>query len=506
MKLINIYFSLLLFCVTHLEAQIVELNKLSSGIFYDSKPIKDNKNNIKGYFLLFESDKIQKETYILEYVVLDENLTKVTNGYIEEMKYSSLLLKADRITVDLTLYNNKLLIELNDYANDGGKFFRRYRTLDLSDNKMSDIFIFRNGKLENKPEFDRKLKNYNANQTDEIIGVDGVGLVAIKEEKDDTGKDKYLVCLDDSFNQKWKTIYETSKNEHGFKELKILNSSKNFVVFSNHYTKGGYYKPFNSVLVFDAITGKLNFEFLFSNQDKYTYKVVDSYIQDDDIILLGNYSKKSDYGHISDKENLGLFKIKLNLKKGKRLEEKFLNWTELSSKIGINKYGEIKNEGFVFVHNLIQLYNGKIIAVCEAFKQTPVSTNNIYFLEISEKFSFHKVLIAEKFRNKFPGTSAHSNNIKKFGGFDYMDFQDLDDDEFLFYFSDNEKNSKNRKHNTKFGIVSYSNENFNKQQLDLKTDVSTILAYPAKKGYMMLIEFFDSKNKPSQIRLEKVNF
>jgi hypothetical protein len=501
----KIVLGILLVFTQFAQGQMVELSKLSSGKLYDSDVIKDDKNNIKGYFLLFESDKIQKETYILEYVVLDENLTKVTNGYIEEMKYSSLLLKADKITVDLTLYNNKLLIELNDYANEGGKFYRRYRTLDLSNNKMSDIFIFRNGKVEIKPEFDRKLKNFNDNQTDEIVGVNGVGLIAVKEGKDDAGKDKYLVCLDDDFNKKWKTTYEVAKNNYGFKNLEFLNSSNNFIVFSNHYTKGGYYKPVNSILAFDAITGKLNFEFLFSNQDKYTHKVVDSYIDSEVLTLLGNYSNKSDYGFIRDEENLGLFKIKLNLKTGKRLEEKFLNWTELSSKIEINKYGEIKKEGFVFVHDLIQLSNGKIIAVCEAFKGSPITTNNIYFLEISEKFSFNKVLVAEKFRNKFPGTSAFSSDIKEFGAFDYMDFQDLDDDEFLFYFSDNEKKSKNRNQNTKFGIVSYSNEEFNKKQLNLKTDISTIFAYPAKKGYIMLIEFFDAKSKPSQIRLEKVN-
>jgi hypothetical protein len=487
-----------------LTAQIVELNKLSSGVLYDSDVIKDDKNNIKGYFLLFESDKIQKETYILEYVVLDENLTKVTNGYLEEMKYSSLLLKADKITTDVTLYNNKLLIELNDDTVNG-KIFRRYRILDLSNNKMSDIFIFRNGKLESKPKFDRSLKNFDANQTDKIIGVDGVGLVTIKEEKDQTGKEKFLVCLDDNFIKKWKTTYEITKNDYGFKELEFLDSSDNYIVFSNHYTKGGYYKPVNSIMVFDAITGKLNFEFLFSNQDKYSHKVVDSYIENEDLILLGNYSKKSDYGFINDEENLGLFKMKLNLKSGKKLEEKFLNWTELSSKMEINKYGEIKKEGFVFVHDLIQLSNGKIITVCEAFKGSPITTNNIYFLEISEKFSFNKVFISEKFRNKFPGTAAHSRRIKEFGAFDYMDYQDLDDDEFLFYFSDNEKKSKNRNQNTKFGIVSYNNEEFNKKQLNLKTDISTIFAYPAKKGYIMLIEFFDAKSKPTQIRLEKVN-
>ena len=100
----KIVLGILLIFTQFVMAQMVELSKLSTGKLYDSDVIKDEKNNIKGYFLLFESDKIQKETFILEYVVLDENLTKVTNGYIEEMKYSSLLLKADK----------KPVVDMND--------------------------------------------------------------------------------------------------------------------------------------------------------------------------------------------------------------------------------------------------------------------------------------------------------------------------------------------------------------------------------------------------------
>lgn len=487
------------------NAQIAELNKLSSGKLYDSDIIKDEKNNIKGYFLLFESDKIKKETFNLEYVVLDENLTKVTNGYFEEMKYSSLLLNAKKINVDVTLYDNNLLLELSDDT-ENGKLFRRYRILDLKSNKMSDIIIFRKGKIEVNPIFDRILKNFNDNQTDKIIGLKDIGLIAIKGEKDEKEKNKYIVCLDNNFKEKWKTTYETTKNEYGFKELSILNSSKDHIVLFNHYTKAGYYKPNNSVLIFDANTGKINFEYLFPNQNKFTYKIVDSYIQKEEIILLGNYSKKSDYGFISDEENIGIFKIKLNLKTGRTIEEKYLNWTELSSKIDINKNGQIKNEGNVFVHNLIKLEDDKIIAVCETFKNNPISTNNIYFISISSKFSFDKVFGNEKFKNKFPGTSAHSRNIKLYGLFDFMDYQNLDDDEFLFYFTDNEKKSKNRNKNTLFGIVSYTDSEFKKQTLNLKTDTSTLYAYPAKKGHIMLIEVFDSKNKSPEIRLEKINY
>ena len=73
----NNYFLLLslFFCIA-MQAQIVDLQKLSKGRLYSSDEIKDENNNVRGYFLLFENDKIAKETFQLEYVVLDENLTK----------------------------------------------------------------------------------------------------------------------------------------------------------------------------------------------------------------------------------------------------------------------------------------------------------------------------------------------------------------------------------------------------------------------------------------------
>ena len=125
---------LLLFCFFSLiaNAQITNLARLSKGRLYSSDVIKDSNNSIKGYFLLFESDKVAKETYELEYGLLDENLTKVTNGFITEMKYESFLFDAKSISVEVSRYKNKLLLQLSD--NFGGSdlvmdnnLFKRYR-------------------------------------------------------------------------------------------------------------------------------------------------------------------------------------------------------------------------------------------------------------------------------------------------------------------------------------------------------------------------------------------
>ena len=202
----------LLFFIT-LNAQITDLKKLSNGKFYDSDVIKDINNNIKGYFLLFETDKIEKETYNLEYVVLDENLQKVTNGFITEMKLESFLITSKKINVDVNFFNKKLLIQFSDnFDNDEEvEYFRRYRILDLKDNKLSEMFIYNKDKLNINPVFDRKLKNFDENQTYKIIGIEGVGLIVDKSEKDKFSDAKSLICYDENFNQIWKTEYELKK-------------------------------------------------------------------------------------------------------------------------------------------------------------------------------------------------------------------------------------------------------------------------------------------------------
>jgi hypothetical protein len=503
----KLLFFLLLLCF-NTNAQITDLQKFSNGKLYDEAEIKDENNNVKGYFLLFETDKIAKKTYTLEYVVLDENLTKVTNGFITEMKFESLLVSADRVSVLVTLFNNKLLIQFSEKmdSGDGVDYFKRYRILDLKSNKLSEMFNYFKGKLNVNPDTNRKFTNFDEGEAYKILGVQNVGLVVDKNKKDKFSDEKSLICYDENFNQKWKTDYELKKNEFGNKELKFLKSDNDNIVFFNHYTKGGYYKPTVSVLIFNSKTGALNKEYFFPNEDKNSYKVVDCSLGNNQVVLLGNYSKKQDYGNISDEENTGLFKIILDAKSGKVIKETYNNWANMASKFNINKYGYIKNEGNIFIHNMLELSDNKIIAVCEAFSNSPIKTNNIYFLEFSKNLDLTQVFEIEKFRNKFPGVSDHSNNIKKYGLFDFMDYQNMGDDEFLFYYSDNEKNTKNRKKSTIFGIVSYSNGKFSKQSLNLKTEISSINAFSAKKGYILLSENFDEKDKPTELRLEKINY
>lgn len=500
----------LLFISFVAKAQITDLNKLSKGKFYSSDAIKDSNNNIKGYFFLFETDKIAKETYELEYVVLDENLAKVTNGFITEMKYESWAMDAKGIKVVVSLFDNKLLIRFNDDFGPGMyEVYKRFRTLDLKTNKLSEPFIYNNDKIIVNPTFDRKLKNYNGNESKNMSYYNGVGLMVNATQLDKTSKNEtgYLSKLDENFNPVWKTIYEDGTTKKKTRVITYLNSDKDVIVMFNHIQKN-WAKMLNafSVLIFNSKDGKLITEFLFPNMEDFAYKVVDVKLTDNEVILLGNFSAKSEFGYTNDTDNTGLFSYRLDKTTGKMKDKNFIYWQDIGAKLDIKANGYIKNEGYIFIHNMLPMSDGRIIAVCEAFLQQPITTNNMYFLELSKDLKLNQVFEVDKFKNKFPGTSAHSNDIKKYGMFDFMDYQNLGDDEFLFFLNDNEKGSRNRKKSTLYGVVSYADGKFNNQTLNLKTETSTISAFPSKKGYITLVENFDEKGKSTEIRLEKINY
>lgn len=504
-------FLLILFFVLSLTyGQVADLGKLSRGKFYSSAEIKDKHNNTRGYFLLYETDKVAKETYQLEYVLLDENLTKVTNGFITEMKYESWFFTAKKINVEVVLEGRKLLI---GFADDiaGEEYFKRYRILDIASNELSDPFIYNKNTLVKNPEFDRKHSNVASNQSEEITFYNGVGLMAHSKtmNKKLGVTDRRLVRYDDELNELWTFKYDQIKAKK-LTTLSYLNSDNEVIVMLNHYLKNSSVTKYLnelSVTFINSENGNLIKEVPFPKDD-YTYRVVDCAIKDGRIYVMGNMSEKTKEGFVHDSKGKGLYKFVFDKETGELLDKKYLLWENLlnNKSITINKNGVVKKEGKMYIHNMLMLDNGKVIAVGETFLNKPIITNNMYLFELAEDFSVSQCFEIEKFRNKFSNTNAYSSTIKRYGLFDFMDYQDLGDDEYLFFLNDNEKNSKNRKKTTLYGIISYSDGEFKRQTLNLKTETSTIFATSAKKGYMLLVENFDEETKATELRLEKVNF
>ncbi len=493
-----------------LSAQVKTLANLSRGQLYSYEEIYDFDNNIRGYILLFQTDKIAKETYELEYVVLDENLNKVTNGFLQEMKYESWLLSAGSINVEAQLYGTKLLLEFGDVIG-GRPTFQRYRILDLKTNVMSDPFIFNKSEMKLNPKPSRKIKEMVDSVSEPIMILEGIGLLAKSAwvDKKEGHTKQYFARFDDNFKEMWRWVYddEAVKTKHHNNPYPI-RSDKDVVVFFNQFGASDYFNRENDYSLFfvSANTGELLNEYHLPDIDKFAYREIDTKITADKIVVMGDFSKKTNGGLIDDTHNIGLFQFEFDKKTGQLLNSQRMLWTSLADRIPINERGRVDKEGYMYIHKMLLLSNGNTIAVAETFGNKPVVTNNMYYLILDNKLQAKEVFEVSKFRNKFPTVDLHSTSIKAYGLFDFMTYQTMGDDEYLFYFSDNEKKSVNRKKNTLFGIVSYADGKFTRQTLDLKTETSTIHAMNAKKGYLLLMEDFDEEGKKSELRLEKINY
>lgn len=509
------YFLLLYVLCFSMQAQISKLNEFSKGKFYSSDVIIDDNNNVKGYFLLFETDKVAKEKYELEYVVLDENLTKVTNGFITEMKYESLLINASSIDVGVSLSGkNKLLITfLDNFKNSDlirpGINFMRYRILDLETNELGPPFIFNNDKLLVDPVFDRTTTNWRNNQSEFIRPYDKLGFVvnSIDYFKGRRVTERYLKCFDENLKEKWKFVYEVNPR-NAIKTMGYLTSDEDVLVMLSQ--KARYreqrtlieYQPEMSLMLIDSKEGTLRKEFIFPESSKISYSVKECKIRGDKLFVIGNYYTSDKYGILYNEKNLGLYSFVFDKSTGNLLSSDYLKWDSLKDKYEVDRKGYIKR-GFLFTHKMILKEDGDILVVVEPFLKKPVTVTMLFFT-LDSKLGIKDVFEVSKPRDESTGKSGI---LKKPGEDDYLYYQNLGNDEYLFFLNDNDKVFYTRRNTqTKYGIVSYSEGKFKRQTIDFKTENSSIRAYNSKKGYMMLIENFDEKEKPTEFRLEKIHY
>ena len=116
------------------------------------------------------------------------------------------------------MYKNILLLRLSDDFG-GPQGFIRYRTLDLTTNKLSNNFLFNKDVFNFNPTFDRKLKNYENNASENVSYYKEIGIVVnkISEYKNENSDENYLAHYDDNYNLLWKYNYVANTSRRDFK-------------------------------------------------------------------------------------------------------------------------------------------------------------------------------------------------------------------------------------------------------------------------------------------------
>lgn len=509
----------LLLVAPSLTAQNLSIDKVRSAYIRTSGPIMEN-NQIKGYFFMYMSDKVDRKTNEYTLQILDQNLNKVKDIKFEDSKKINLLEAA---------YNGSSLSFL--FKNDDSK------TLDFR------IFDF-DGKLKQSysRDIDKRtddlIKQYTTMRTDEgtnqnVFNVGDQGYVSVLPLRDGSQRTYEVNFFSSGERKQW--AYTPGEEEERFAQAEYLGSTDSLIILQVMKKRRMMSGDVTSHLVgINFVTKRKAFQIDAENdQVKFVPTSISPVPGKSEMIVMGSYFEK-DANIVKDfSKGLATYIIGNN---GKIKSKTYNTWTEDFAKyLKTNSKGKIEDVGFLFIHKMIQAPNGKLYVVGEGYKRqanaggialnalsimagggtssagvTKIVVTDMVVMEFNEKYKVTNAVVYDKTDNTAIASNMSDYNsqhalamlLKMGGSFDYeFTTGESDNSAFNICYNDYER-SKDYKGQT-FNSIRYNGDKFSTDKIELKTKASSLRVMPAKPGFIMIMEYF-RKDKRLDFRLEKL--
>lgn len=471
------------------------------------------KGQIKGYFFLYESDKIDKHTSEYTLQLLDENLNKVKSIKFQDSKQLSLLESA---------YNGNTVAFL--FRNDDEK------TLDMKiydfDGKLK--YTYSNG-------FDKRtedlMKQYMTLHSDEgtnknVFDVGDEGYVSVLPLREGSAR-TYEVDFYSSTSKKQWTYTPEDAEKYAFAEyLGSTDSLLILEVLKRNHALGG---DISSHLVgINFVTRKRQFDIENAND---AYRFVPCSVApiegSNDLMVIGSFYDKNANVAKDYSKGLAMYEITTG---GKVVSKAYNSWIEDFGKyLSTNSRGKIDQVGFLYIHKIIRTADHKIFVVGEGYKRqasatgiamsvlvggdagvTKIVVTDMVIMEFDDQFKVKNATIFDKTNNTaLGGPMADYNSqhmlamyLKAAGAFDYeFTTGDETNSNFAVCYSDYEHNAEY--HGQTFNAIRYNGSKLTTDKIELRSKASRMRILPAKSGSIMILEYY-KKDKRLDCRLEKL--
>jgi hypothetical protein len=500
--------------VLHAQTKL-SMDKVYSAYLRSSGTIS-SQGQTKGYFFLYQSDKIDRHTNEYSLQILDENLNKVRSIKFEDSKKLSLLESA---------YNGGSLSFL--FKNEDTK------TLDM---KIYDL----DGKLKYtySREYDKKtddlMKQYETLHTDEgmnknVFNVGQQGYVSVLPMRD--GKQRtYEVDFYASDAKKQWTYIPTDAEK--FADAEYLGSTDSLIILEVLKRNRLMSRDVSSHLVgINFVTKKKQFDLDYVNDD---HKMMPSFVGTmegtGNLMVMGPYYDKDQNMGKDFSRGLSVYEITTT---GKVLSKTYNTWAgDFARYLPTNSKGKIDEVGFLYIHKVLRTPDHKLFVVGEGYKRqanaagialtvlaggrtnafgvTKVVITDLVIMEFDSKYKVTGATIYDKRNsNAVSGPMADENSqhslaiyLKAVGAFDYaFTTGEADNSNFAVCYSDYQRDSEYK--GQTFNTIRYNGSKFSKDKIELKSKASTMRVFPAKAGSVMIMEYF-KKDKRLDFRLEKL--
>jgi len=489
---------------------VYKLSMRNSGV------IKEG-TEVKGYFLFFASDKIDKNSNEYTLQIIDNNLKKLKEIKFVDSKHVAILESSFNGTdLIFLLYNDdENTFEYQVYGADGKKKYTYNRILTKKE--------------------DRYLKmTYLANNGDDedtykgIYPIEGLGFISNMPSREDKDYTFQLDFFSTQKRKQWTYIPTLG----GKKFIGDYLGTANGVVYISILKYSGAFdkKPESVIVGLSLENGKQLFEV--STESKQLFYPSSMFtLADGKSYMFGEYFDPS--GNIAKDKSVGFAFWSMN-EKGKIESEKYCSWSlDMSKFIDVSAKGKIDDFGFMFLHNMVQTADGSIYAIGEGYKKvgsalgiaakvlsagrtsmstTKMKITDMILLNFDKDFNIKGAKIYEKNSNNimipdgmdFSSTPLLGKMIKyNFGGFDYSYTQVTKDaTSFTVCYSDYER-SKDYKGST-FNAITYTEGKITTDKINTKSDATSSIILPAQQGQVLILDYY-KKAKRLDLHIEKLN-
>ncbi|MEJ7912564.1 MAG: DUF6770 family protein [Chitinophagaceae bacterium] len=479
------------------------------------------KEEVKGYYFFYQSDKVDKKTNEYTLQILDANLNKLKDIKFQDSKKIALLESSyNGSSLVFMFYDDEQnMIDYRLYDLEGNKSFSYTKTLD----KRSEQHFKSAPRLGNDEGSD------NANIYD-IAGKGFLSIVPVKEGKNFT----YEVGFYSSERRRTWTYNPVEDGK--FTQAQYLGANDS-IAFIEVLSKARITtREMESTLVgINLFNGRKAFETRTQDKGFQLYPMnISPVIGSNNYIVMGPYFESEDRVLQDKSEGLGIWTMD---NKGKVLNSKYVSWEKDVSKFLKTDFkGKLADIGFVYFHSLFQTDDGKVFAIGEGYKKTAsalgiattvlgamvgsqgrgisvakMTVTDMVVLQLNSNYALENATIHEKRNNnvELPSGFAFTNPhtlaliLKGSGSFDYSFTQmGKNKGSFVSGYTDFEKGKDYN--GMAFHAISYYDGKMTKDKINLATKASRITVLPARPGSILLMEYF-KKEKRIDLRMEKLN-
>lgn len=537
----HLIFSLASFCFLTVNCIQLEAQKSTSienilSVQLNNIGAIRNGNDVAGYYLFYELDKIDKDrrSYMLQ--ILDENLEQVSQKKIRQSVHVNLVDAAFNDTLIMFKFHDpeEKKYSLKAYDLLGQKARGGSRTLD-------------------KKKYYPALQGAKGEQHEgALYAVPGKGFVQYASVKNK--KWGYIIDFIGPTREKsWK--HKSSKTDSSIKMAHHITGNDQYLVSNITVASNMFGRDIRSnVLVLDVNTGKKVFETPFGEHPPT--RIINGTINEDNqtITIFGLFYKDGGSGKAPAKaKSRGLFIYTLDMK-GEIIDKKLLSWEEEFSKfLPINKKGKLKGSQYIEFHKFVKSNDGKTLIIGEKFGKEAdaagVATNliggllssstggmasaqgnmakfvveDLVILTLDANQNLESVEVIEKNKSEIslPGELMSPQLMayyaRKYNGFDYAFTQTNEDNSMVSFTYLDYQDRRGDKDEFTLGTINYADGELSTDAIELSEDSKYVKVLPAVPGYVAIAEIISVK-KPKKkgrrkkytntlnFRLEKINY